>query len=150
MQWHTKHSSKTYMFLLKCLHDMDENVTHPLPCLEPSLTPSRVPKPNVRKTSFLKQKLFVLESPIPSFSKYIGLPSEANCWIIFQKQSWVSLRDELLNNSSRQFFGKSSLEIPFTTIFLFSFMSCTHPYYSRFPGAYEIQYAISQQFMLIY
>ena len=122
MQWHTKHSSKTYMFLLKCQHDMDENVTHPLPCLEPSLTPSRMPKPNVRKTSFSKQNIFVLESIIPSFGKYIGLPSETNCWIIFLKQSWVSLRDELLDNSPRQFFGKSSLEIPFTTIFLF--LSC--------------------------
>ena len=122
MQWHTKHLSKTYVFLLKCLHDMDENVTHLLPCLEPSLTPSRMPKPNVRKTLFSKQKIFVLENLIPSFGKYIGLPSEANCWIIFPKQSWTSLRDELLDNSPRQFFGKSSLEIHFTTIFLF--LSC--------------------------
>ena len=138
------------MFLHKCLHDMDENVIHPLPCLEPSLTPSRMPKPNVRKTSFSKQKIFVLESIILNFGKYIGLPSEVNCWIIFTKQSWVRLRDELLDNSQRQFFGKSSLEIPFTPIFLFSFMSCTHTYYSRFPDAYEMQYVISQQFMLIY
>ena len=122
MQWHTKHSSKTYMFLLKCLHDMDENVTHPPPCLEPSLTPSRMLKPNKRKTSFSKQKIFVLKNLIPSFGKYIGLPSEANCWIIFLKQSWASLRDELLDNSPRQFFGKSSLKIPFPTIFLF--LSC--------------------------
>ena len=122
MQWHTKHLRKTYMFILKCVHDMDENVTHPLPCLEPSLTPSCMPKLNVRKTSFSKQKIFVLKSIIPSFSKYIGLPSEANCWIIFPKQSWASFRNELLDNSPRKFFGKSSLEIPFTTIFLF--LSC--------------------------
>ena len=29
------------MFILKCLHEVDENVTHPFPLLEPSLTPSR-------------------------------------------------------------------------------------------------------------
>ena len=117
------HSSK-YMIILECLHDMDENVTHPFPLLESSPTPSLMPKPNVRKTSFLKQKIFVLENLIPSFGKYIGLSSKANCWIIFSKQSWVSLRDELLDNSPRKFFEKYSLEIPFTTIFHFSFLSC--------------------------
>ena len=110
-------------------------MTHPFPLLEPSLTPSRMPKPNVRKTSFSKQKVFVLENLIPSFSKYIRLSSEANCWIIFPKQSWVSLRDELLDHSLRQFFGKSSLEIHFTTIFHFSFLSCHAftPNFSRLP-----------------
>ena len=29
---------KTYTFLLKCLHVMDENVTHPVPCPESSPT----------------------------------------------------------------------------------------------------------------
>ena len=103
---------------------MDENATHHFPLLEPSLTPLRMLKPNARKTSFSKQKVFVLENIIPSFGKYIELPFKANCWVIFPKQSWVSLRDELLDNSPRQFFGKSSLEIPFTTIFPFSFLSC--------------------------
>ena len=132
---------------------MDENATHPFPLLEPSLTPSRMPKPNARKTSFSKQKIFVLENLIPSFGKYIGLPSEANCWIIFfPKQSWVSLLDELLDHSPRQFFEKSSLEIPFKTIFHFSFISCL-ALTSNFlgcPGAYEMHYAIFKQFMLIY
>ena len=85
------HSSK-YMILLKCLRDMGENATHPFPLLEPSLTPSRMPKPNARKTLFSKQKVFVLENILLSFDKYIGLPSEANCWIIFPKQSWVPPR----------------------------------------------------------
>ena len=114
------HSSK-YMILLECLHDMDENVTHPFPFLESSLTPSRMPKPNVRKKSFSKQKIFVLENLISSFGKYIILPFEANYWIIFPKQSWVSLRDELLDHSPRQFFEKYSLKFlsqPFS-IFLF-------------------------------
>ena len=38
--------------LLKCLHVMDENVIYPSPHLEPSLTPSRMPKPSVRNTIF--------------------------------------------------------------------------------------------------
>ena len=148
----TQTYSSKYMILLECLHDMAENVTHPFPLLEPSLTPSCTPKPNVRKTSFSKQKVFVLENIIPSFGKYIGLPSEANCWIIFLKQSWVSLRDELLDHSPRQFFGKSSLEIPFTTIFHFSFLSshALTPNVLGCLGAHEIHYAIIMQHMLIY
>ena len=140
------------MILLECLHDMDENATHPFPLLKLSLTSSRMPKPNVRKTSFSKQKLFVLENIILSFGKYIGLSSEANCWIIFPKQSWVSLRDELLDHSPRQFFGKSSLEIPFTTTFNFSFLSChaLTPNFLGCPGAYEMHYAISKPHMPIY
>ena len=130
----TQTHSRKYMILLECLNDMDENVTHPFPLLEPSLTPSRMPKLRVRKILFSKQNVFVLENTLPSFGKYIGQPSEVNCWVIFLKQSWVCLRDELLDNSLRQFFGKSSLKFlsqPFS-FFLF-FMSCTHTYLSRLP-----------------
>ena len=131
---------------------MDENATHPFPLLEPSLTLSRMPKRNIRKTLFSKLKIFVLENIIPSFGKYIGLPSKANCWIIFPKQPWVSLRDELLDHSLRQFFGKSSLEIPFTTTFHFSFLSChaLTPNFLGCPGAYEMHYAIFKPPMPIY
>ena len=131
-----------YMFLLKCLHDMDENVTHPLLCLEPSLTPSFMPNPRVRKYCFQNKR--ILENTLPSFGKYIGLPSEANYWIIFPKQSWVSLRNELLDHSPRKFFGKSSLEISFTTIFHFYFLSChaLTPNFLGCPGAYEMHYVI--------
>ena len=127
-------------------------MTHPFPLLKPSLTPSRMPKSNVRKTSFSKQKVFVLENVLPSFDKYIGLPSEANCYIIFSTQSWVSLQAELLDHSPRQFFEKSSLEIPFTTIFHFSFLSChaLTPNFLGCPGAYEMHYAISKPHMSIY
>ena len=137
------HSSK-YMILLECLHDMDENVTHPLPLLEPSLTPSRMPKPNVRKILFSKQKVFVLKNILPSFLfsktyyrvsvKSIGQPSEANlldnspkqfmdssdvnCWTISQPNSPENLPLKFLSQ-------------PFS--FLFSFMSCTHTYHSRVP-----------------
>ena len=111
---------------------MDENATHLFPFLKPSLTPSGMPNPNVRKTQFSKQKVFVLENIITSFGKYIGLPSEANCWVIFPKQSWVHLRDELLDNSPRNIFGKYFLKF-LSQSFSFSFMSCTHTYRSRVP-----------------
>ena len=129
-----QHLSKTYMFLLKCLHEMDENVTHPFSLLELLLTPSRMPKPSVRKTLFSKQKVFVLENIILSFSKIY----------------WTTLRGELLGNSLKQFIGPSDvncwtilqdnssenlplkfLSQPFS--FFFSFMSCTHTYCSRLP-----------------
>ena len=129
-----QHSIKTYMFLLKCLHEMDENVTHPFPLLKPSLTPSRMPKPSVRKTLFSKQKVFVLENIIPSFDKIY----------------WTTLRGELLGNSPKQFMGlcyvnywttlqgNSLKNLPLKFLsqpfsFLFSFMSCTHTYCSWLP-----------------
>ena len=103
----TKHSRKTYMFILKCLHDMDENVTHPLPCLEPSLTPSRIPKPNVIKTSFTKQKILfskasyrvlvnILDYPPRRiagsfFRNSHGSASEMNCWTTLQGNSSENL-----------------------------------------------------------
>ena len=56
---------KTYTFLLKCLHVMDENVTHPVPCPESSPTPSHMHMQSVKTviyvpsmTIFPKQKLF--------------------------------------------------------------------------------------------
>ena len=127
------HSSK-YMILLECLHDMDENATHHFSLLEPSLTPSRMPKPNVRKILFSKQKVFVLENVLPSFGQIYWTTLRGELLDNPPKQSWVRLRDELLDNSLRQFFGKSSskfLSQPF--YFLFSFMSCTHTYSSRVP-----------------
>ena len=39
---------KTYTFLLKCLHAMDENVTHTVPCPKSSLTPSYMHMPSVK------------------------------------------------------------------------------------------------------
>ena len=123
------HSSK-YMILLECLHDMDENATHLFPLLEPSLTPSHMLKPNVRKILFSKQKVFVLENILPSFDKIY----------------WTTLKANLLDNSPKQFMGssdvncwtisqpkfsrKSSIEIPFTTIFLSIFFNVMHSHLS--------------------
>ena len=143
------HYRKTWKSLLKCLHDMDENVTHPLPCLEPSLTPSRMTKPNVRKILFSKQKVFVIENTLPSFSKIYWTTLRGELLGNPPKQSWVHLRDELLDNSPRQFFGKSSLEIPFTTIFIFISCHALTPIDLGCTGAYEMHYAISKQHMPI-
>ena len=56
---------KKYTFLLKCLHVMDENVTHPVPCPKSSSTPPHMHMPSVKTviyvpsmTIFPKQKLF--------------------------------------------------------------------------------------------
>ena len=138
------------MFILKCLHEMDENTTHPFPLLEPSSTPSRMPKPSVRKHCFQNKRFLFSKTYYQVSVKSIGQPSEVNCWVIF-RNSHGPLRRELLGNSPRQFFGKSSFEIPFITIFIF-FLSChaLTPIVLGFPGAYEMHYAIFIQHMLIY
>ena len=127
------HSSK-YMILLECLHDMDENVTHPFPLLEPSLTPSRMPKPNVRKYHFQNKKFLFSKTYYRVSVKSIGQPSEPN----------------LLDNSLKQFMGSSDVNcwtisqpnspenLPLKFLsqqfsFLFSFMSCTHTYRFKVP-----------------
>ena len=116
----TQTHSRKYMILLEYLHDMDENVTHPFPLLEPSLTPSRMPKRNVRKHCFQNKRFLFSKTHYRVSVKSIGQPSEVNCWVIFMKKSWVRLRDELLDNSPRQFFGKYSLKFlsqPFSFFF---------------------------------
>ena len=123
------HSSK-YMILL----DMDENATHPFPLLEPSLIPSRMPKPNVRKYCFQNKRFLFSKTYYRVSVKSIGQPSEAN----------------LLDNSLKQFIGSSdvncwtisqpnspkNLQLKFLSqpfSFLFFFMSCTYTYHSRVP-----------------
>ena len=145
------HSSKTCKSLLKCLHDMDENVTHPLPCLEPSLTPSPMPEPSVRKHCFQNKRFLFSKTYYRVSIKSIGQLSEVNCWVIL-RNSHGPLRRELLDKSPRQFFRKSSFEIPFTTIFPFYFILChaLTPIVLGYPGAYEMHYAIFIQYMLMY
>ena len=144
-----QHSSKTYMFILKCLHEMDENVTHPFPLLEPSLTPSRIPKPNVRKHHFQNKRFLFLKTYYEVSVKSIRQPSEVNCCVIL-RNSHRPLRSELLDNSLRQFFGKSSFEIPFRTIFLFLSFHALIPIFLGCPDAYELSYAIFIQHKPIY
>ena len=86
------HSSK-YMILLECLHDMDEDVTHPFPLLVPSLTPSRMPKPNVRKHCFQNKRFLFSKTYYRVSVKSIEQPPEEN----------------LLDNSPKQFMGSSEV-----------------------------------------
>ena len=121
------HSSK-YMILLECLH-AQSHVSSPHRLPHTCLSKMRA------KIQFSEQKLFVLKNTLLSFGKYIGLPSKVNCWIIFFEQSWIHLRDELLDHSPRQFFGKSSLKFisqPFS--FFFQFLHVIHSHLpSRVP-----------------
>ena len=132
----------------QCLHEMDENVTHPFPLLEPSLTPSRMPKPSVRKHCFQNKRFLFSKTYYRVSVKYIGQPSEVNYWVILQNHG--PLRLELLDSSPKQFFGKSSFEIPFTTIFLFLSSHALTPIFRGCPGAYEMHYSIFIQHMPIY
>ena len=99
--------------------------TCPIPYLESSPTNSHIPKPNVRKTLFSKQKVFVLENVQPSFGKIYWTTIRGELLGNSPKQSWLRLQDELLDNSPGQFFRKSSLKFlsqPFS--FFFHFLSC--------------------------
>ena len=122
MQWHATHSSKTCMSLLKCLYVIDENVTHPFPHPEPSLTPSRMHMPSVRKHYFQNKRFLflkthyaisdkiILDNPP---NKYVGQSSEVNCWTTLQKCPLDILRRELLDNFPKQLFGQLSDKIFF-------------------------------------
>ena len=108
--------------------------TCPIPCLESSSTPSHMPKPNVRKIQFSKQKVFVLENLLPSFDKYFGQPSEMNCWVILRNSHgsasemnyWTTLQGNYSENLPQNSFHNHFY-------FSFIFMSCTHTYHSRVP-----------------
>ena len=134
------------MFLLKCLHDMDENATHPFPLLEPSLTPSCMPKPNVRKYCFQNKRFLFLKTSyrvsinildyLPRrtvgsfFRNSYGSASEMNYWTALQGKSSENLPLKFLSQ-------------PF---FHFSFLSC-HALIPNFLGcsdAYGMQYVISK------
>ena len=92
------HSSK-YMILLECLHGQSHvSSPHRLPHI--CLGQMRA------KIRFSKRKLFVLENTLLSFGKYIGLPSETNCWIIipnshrpaFEMNCWTTLQGNSSEN----------------------------------------------------
>ena len=122
------HSSK-YMILRECLHDMDENVTHPFPLLEPSLTPSRMPKPSVKKHCFQNKRFLFSKTYYRISVKFIGQPSEVNCWVILQNSHgsafdmnyWTTLQGNSSENLPLKFLSQ-----PLS--FFFSFISCTHTY----------------------
>ena len=91
------HSSK-YMILLECLH-AQSHVSSPHRLPHTCLSQMRA------KIQFSKQKVFVLENLLPSFSKYIGQPSEVNCWVILRNShgsaSEMNCWTTLQGNSSK-------------------------------------------------
>ena len=72
---------KTYTFLLKCLHAMDENVTHHVPCPKSSPTSSHMHMPSVKiiiyvpSMSFFQNKSFLFYK-----SKSIGQSPISTCF----------------------------------------------------------------------
>ena len=109
-------------------------MTHPFPLLEPSLTPSRMPKPNVRKHRFQNKRFLFSKTYYRVSVKSIGQPSKVNLLDNSPKQfmgssdvnSWTISQPNFLENLPLKFLSQ-----PFS--FLFSFMSCTHTYHSRVP-----------------
>ena len=124
-------------------------MTHLFPHLEPSLTPSCMLKPSVRKHCFQNKRFLFSKTYYRVSVKSIGQLSEVNCWVIL-RNSHGPLRRELLDNSPKQFFGKSLFEISFTTIFLFLSCHVLTPIFLGCPGAYEMHYVIFIQHMPIY
>ena len=124
------HSSK-YMILLECLYDMDENVTHPFPLLEPSLTPSRMPKPNVRKYCFQNKIFLFLKTYYRVSVKSIGQPSEANLLDNFPKEfmgpsdvnCWTISQPNSPKNLPLKFLSQ-----PFSFLFFFHVMHSHLPF----------------------
>ena len=132
------------MIQVECLH-AQSHVSSPHRFPHTCLSQMRV------KLQFSKQKLFVLENTLPSFGKHIGLPSEANCRIIFPN-SHGSASEMNCGPISKKFFGKSSLKFlsqPFSLFFSFSCHALT-PIILGCLGAYGMHYVNSKIFMLIY
>ena len=102
----TQTHSRKYMILLEYLHDMDENVTHPFPLLDPSLTPSCMPKPSVRKQCFQHKRFLFSKTYYRVSVESIGQPSKVNCWVIlrnshgstFEMTCWTTLQDNSSEN----------------------------------------------------
>ena len=107
-----------YMNLLECLHAQSHVPSpHRLPYI--SLSRMRV------KSQFSKEKLFIIKNLLPSFGKILDYPPRRIARYC-SETVMILIRSDLLDDSPRQFFGKSSVEIPFTKIFPFYFLSCQH------------------------
>ena len=118
---HGKQShSSNFMNLLECLHDQSHVPSpHRLPHI--CLIQMRVKISSFQNKSFLFSKthyqISVNTLDYPS-SRIVGY---------FFETVMVFIQSDLLDNSPRQLFGKSSLKFLSQTFsFLFHFMSCTH------------------------
>ena len=126
-------------------HEPTRMSTCPNPCLESSLTPSHMPKPNASKIiSFQNKSYLFLKTHYRVSVKYwttlrgesVGYlpkqfmgPSDVNCWTISQHDSPENLSSKFLSQ---------------TFSFLFHFMSCTHTNILDCPSAYGMHYANSK------
>ena len=125
--------------------------TCPIPCLESSSTPSHLPKPCMRKYRFQNKSFLFSKTHYRGSVKILDYPPSR----IAEYRSetvMVLIRSDLLDDSPRQIFGKSSVEIPFTIMFHFCFISChaLTPNFLGCLGAHGKHYAISKLLMLIY
>ena len=141
----------------------------------PSLTLSRMHMSSVKKHCFQNKRFLFLKTHYSIFdkilldnpsNKYVGQSSEVNCWTTLRNIPLDILRRELLDNFPKQFFGQLSDIIFFdnpqilfvcghTPIINYesTLQKTCHALTSTVlgcPSAYEMQYVISQQFMLIY
>ena len=132
---------------------MDENVTHPCPLLDSSLTPSRMPKPNVRKHSFRNKIFLFLKTSYRVSVNILDYLSRRitrsffrnNHWSASEMNCWTTLQDNPSENLPLKFLSRQF------SIF-FSFLSChaLTPNFLGCPDAYEMHYAISKPHMPIY
>ena len=136
----------------KQLHEPTRMSTCPIPCPESSPTPSHMPKPNASKISSFQNKSFLFSKTY--YRDSINILDYPPRRIAGQRSETVMvlIRSELLDDSPRQFFEKSSFEIPFTNIFPFYFLSChaLTPNILGCPSAYGMHYANPNKIMLIY
>ena len=118
------------------------------PCLESSPTPSRLPKPCMRKTSFSKKNLVVFENTLLNVSvKIWDYPPRRMCWRT-SRTVMVLIQSDLLDCLPTPFSENSSCEIPFATMFVFQKIHVMHSHLiPRLPRAYKIHYAISTEFI---
>ena len=135
----------------KQFHEPTRMSTCPNPCLESSPTPSHMPKPNASNIISFQNKIFLfskthyrisvntLDYPLRRIARY------------FSETVMVLIRSDLLDNSPRKFFEKSSLKFLSQT-FLFCFISChvLTPNILGCPSAYGMYYANSKIVILIY
>ena len=127
-------------------------MTNPYP--ESSPTPSHFPKPCMRKHHFQNKNLLFSKIYYRSVGKNMELPSEANVLENLPNNTWAPLTCNCRTIS--QHHSTKNHPVKFLSQPC-SFFRKTHVMYShlipRLPGAYEMHYAISTQYiqhMLIY
>ena len=111
--------------------------TCPFPCLESSPTPSHLPKPCMRKHHF-QNKTCCSRKYTTELRKKYETTLRGECVGELPETVMVLIRNDLLDRLPTPFFGKSSCEIPFATMFIFQKIHVMHSHLiSKLPSAYE-------------